>query len=157
MSTTIIQTEALTMQIKPRMHWLALSSSLLMMLGAQLSNAQITNQIDAHINHKFVISNTTLPPGHYTFHMLQGSDMSAMVVKSADGNIADEFLVRQADAPSTPKHSELVFNRYGDKEILTKIFEQGRKIGVAVVEPSREELRLQHQGQHAVEHTEEQQ
>jgi hypothetical protein len=149
--------EALTMQIKPKMYLLALSSALLMMLGAQISSAQITNPIEAHIHHKFTIDNTTLPPGQYTFRMLQGSDMSAMVVRSADGNIAHEFLVRQADAPNIPKHSELVFNRYGDHEILTKIFEQGRRLGVAVVESSREELRLQQQGQHAVEHTEEQQ
>jgi hypothetical protein len=149
--------EALTMQIKPRMLLLALSSSLLMTLGAQLSNAQITNPIEAHINHKFTIGNTTFPPGQYTFRILQGGDMGAMVVKSADGNIAEEFLVRQADAPSIPKHSELVFNRYGDREILSKIFEQGRHSGVAVVEPSREELRLQQQGQYAIEHTEEQQ
>jgi hypothetical protein len=94
------------MQIKPRMHLLALSSSLLMTLGAQLSSAQITNPIEAHIGHKFTIINTTFPPGHYTFRMLQGSDMSAMVVKSADGNISDEFLVRQADVSSMPKHSD---------------------------------------------------
>ncbi|MGI9070260.1 MAG: hypothetical protein ACR2JB_02750 [Bryobacteraceae bacterium] len=128
-----------------------------MMFGAQLSSAQITNPIEAHINHKFTIDNTTLPPGQYTFRILQGSDMSAMGVKSADGNIAHEFLVREADAPSMPNHSESVFNRYGDREILTEIFEQGRRLGVAVVEPSREELRLQQQGQHAIEHTEEQQ
>jgi hypothetical protein len=55
------------MQIKPRMLLLALSSFLLMMLGAQLSSAQITNPIEAHINRKFTIGNTTLPPGQYTF------------------------------------------------------------------------------------------
>ena len=127
------------------------------MVGANPMNAQIANQIDAHINHKFTIGNVTLPPGQYTFRMLPGSDLTVMTVSSADGNTADEFLVREAALPNTPNHAELFFNRYGNHEFLTKIFEQGSKIGVAVAEPSREELRLQKQGQHATEHGEEQQ
>jgi len=127
-----------------------------MTIAAPLLSAQIANPIEAKINHKFTIGNTTLPPGQYTFQMLSGSDLTAMTVTSADGNTADEFLVRESEAQSTPKHSELYFNRYGGHEFLTRIYEQGSRIGAAVAEPSRLELRLQKQGQHAVEHGEEQ-
>ena len=140
-----------------RMIWLTASSFFVLTMGAQLSNAQIANAIKANVAHRFTVGTATLPPGHYTFRVLQGTDMTTMTVTSADGNTADEFLVREAEAKSTPKNSELVFNRYGTHEFLTKIFEKGSKLGEAVVEPSREELRLQRQGQHPVEHTEEQQ
>jgi hypothetical protein len=144
------------MQKNPNMFLLAVSSSFLMMVGAQLASAQITNPIKAHFTHRFTIGNTTLPPGQYTFRMMPDSQLSVMTVRSHDGNIDEEFLVREATAPNTPKHSELFFNRYGDREILSKVYEQGSRTGVAVVEPSREEMRLQKQGQHPVEHAEEQ-
>ena len=130
----------------------------LVLLGAicttHLANAQIINQIDADITHAFVIGNTTLPPGKYTFRMLPDSDLSAMTVTSADGKHSVEFLVRESQANHTPQHSELVFACYGQKEFLTRVLEQGSKIGVAVAELSRQELRLQKQGQHPVEQTE---
>ena len=65
-----------------------------------------------------------------------------------------EFLVREARANHTPQHSELVFSRYGNQEFLTRIFEQGSKLGSAVAEAPRAELKLQKKGQHPVEHTE---
>ena len=126
-------------------------------IGAQSAHAQIVSPIEAHINHPFTIGNLTLPPGQYTFRMLSGSDLTAMTVTSADGNTTDEFLVREAEAPNPPAHAELFFNRYGNHEFLTKLFEPSSRLGVAVIEPSRQELRLQKQGQHPTEHVEEQQ
>lgn len=124
--------------------------------GAPLLDAQIANPVRATINHSFIVGNTTLPPGQYTFRMLQGSDLSAMVATNDRKDTSVEFLVRESIDPNTPHHSELVFNRYGNKEFLTKVYESGSRAGVAVMEPSRQELRLQKQGQHPVEHTEEQ-
>lgn len=118
--------------------------------------AQISNPIEAQIDHKFTIANTTLPPGRYIFRMVSGTDLSAMTASTADGSNEVEFLVRQSQADHTPKHSELFFNRYGNHEFLTKIYEQGSQMGVAVAEPSRIESRLLKQGQHGVEHREEQ-
>jgi hypothetical protein len=124
--------------------------------AAQLSNAQITNEIEANISHPFIIGNTTLPPGEYHFRMLPDSNMTIMTVRSADDKLGEEFLVRRSIDQTMPKHSELVFNRYGDKEFLSKIYEGGSRTGVAVEEPSRQELRLQKQNQQPTEHTESQ-
>ena len=44
-------------------------------IGAPWLDAQITNPIRAHIDHSFVISDKTLPPGEYTFRIMQGSDL----------------------------------------------------------------------------------
>jgi len=88
--------------------------------------------------------------------MLQDSDQSIMTATSADGNEGIEFLVRESIDSHTPRHTELIFNRYGNKEFLTHIYEIGDKTGVAVAENSREEMRLRKQGKAPFEHTEEQ-
>ncbi len=128
----------------------------LLFLAASIGHAQIINAIDADMHHRFTIVNTTLPPGHYVFRMLPAGEIAAMQVTSADGNESVEFLVRQSVDSHTPRHTELIFNRYGEEEFLTHIYERGDKNGVAVVEPSRAEERLKKAGKTAVEHTEEQ-
>jgi len=93
---------------------------------------------------------------NYVFRMVPHTDLALMTVTSADGNTSDEFLVRRSIDSQVPHHTELVFNRYGDQEFLTDIYEHGEKTGIAVVEPSREQSRLQKLGQDPVVHTEEQ-
>ena len=123
-------------------------------LFGTISSAQIVNAVDANIPHSFVVSSKTLPPGKYTFRMSQGSAGSVMTVTSADGKSSDEFLVQQAQASSTPAHTELIFNRYGKKEFLSKVFEGGNPAGVGVADVSQEEKQLQAQGKKPTTHTE---
>jgi hypothetical protein len=123
-------------------------------LAADSLNAQIVNQIDADIPHNFMILNKTLSAGKYVFRMSQSSDGAVMVVSTADGKNLDQFMVRDSIAPTRPAHTELIFNRYGDKEFLRRIYEGGNKNGVAVSETSKVEQQLQEQGQKPVEHTE---
>ena len=130
--------------------------ALVPLFATQISHAQITNEIQATISHPFVIANTTLPPGKYNFRMLSGTGQSAMIASSADGGTTVEFLVRDAYDSHVPQHTELLFNRYGHKEFLHKIFEGGRRSGVAALDTSRAELRLQKSGKNAVTHTESQ-
>ena len=120
------------------------------------SQAQITENIVASISHSFIVNNTALPPGKYTFHMIQQTGEAVMRVSSADGRIATDFLVRDSINDHLPQHTELVFNRYGGKEFLARIYESGTKIGASVVNVSREEACLKNQGQTGTTHTEEQ-
>ncbi len=119
-------------------------------------NAQITNEIRAHIDHSFVIGNTTLPAGEYTFRTMGDSNLSVMTATSEDGKTSVTFIVREARADHTPAHSELVFRKYGDTDFLSRIFEVGSKLGVDVTEPSRQEQHFAQQGLHPIEHSEEQ-
>ncbi|MBV8867249.1 MAG: hypothetical protein JO210_17765 [Acidobacteriaceae bacterium] len=116
------------------------------------SNAQIVNAIDANIPHSFVVPNKTLPPGKYTFRMNGSGTM--MTVSSADGKDSDQFMVRQSQARSTPASTELVFNRYGTAEFLSKVYESGNAAGVAVSDVSSEEKQMRAQGKKPVTHTE---
>jgi hypothetical protein len=125
--------------------------------GAAGLNAQITNPIRAHIGHSFMIGDKTLPPGDYTFRMMDNSDLSVMTVSSDDNKVNEVFNVERAIDNHRPKHSELVFRKFGDTEFLSKIFETGSKSGVELTESRKQEARLASQGQRAVEHMEEQQ
>jgi hypothetical protein len=124
--------------------------------GAPWLNAQIIDAIRAHVDHSFIIGNTTLPPGEYTFRMMQDSDLAVMTATSENDKTTVEFIVREAINDHTPSHSELVFRKYGSTEFLSKIFEGGSKTGAEVTETNRQEARLVKHMQHATEHTEEQ-
>jgi hypothetical protein len=133
-----------------------LVSLLFVSAGAPWLNAQIMNPIRAHVEHSFIIGNTTLPPGEYTFRMMQDSELSVMTATSENDKTTVEFIVRETTADHTPTHSELAFRKYGNTEFLSKIFEGGSKSGAEVTETSRQEARLAKQMQHATEHSEEQ-
>jgi len=123
-------------------------------IGTVRANAQITNEIRAHVNHSFMVGDKTLPAGDYTFRI--ESSYEIMIMQNKNGDNVAEFTVRESVDNHTPKHSELVFRKYGNTEFLSKIYEIGSKDGVALTESSKEESRLANQGQHGMEHAEEQ-
>jgi hypothetical protein len=133
---------------------LAAVSLFLVTAGAPWLNSQIVNDIRAHVDHSFMIGDKTLPPGDYTFRMMQGSDLSVMSVMDSNGKGIADFSVRATIDDHRPKHSELVFRKYGNTEFLNKIFEVGAKTGVQLTETGKQEAHLVEQGQHAMEHSE---
>jgi hypothetical protein len=132
-----------------------LATFFLLAAGTPCLNAQITNPIQARIDHPFVIGNTSLPPGDYTFRMVQDSDLSIMTVSSESDKTSVDFIVRATIDNHTPMHTELTFRKYGNTDFLNKIFESGSKTGVEVTETSREESRLVKAGKQPTLHTEE--
>jgi hypothetical protein len=77
-----------------------------------------------------------------------------MIATDQNGTTVAQFPVRQSIDNHRPRHSELVFRRYGNTEFLTKVFEEGSKSGVRLTDTSKKEERLASQGQQAVEHSE---
>lgn len=124
--------------------------------GAPWVSAQIANEIKAHIDHPFVIGDTTLPPGDYTFRVMQGTELSVMTATNENDKTTVNFIVRDTQAEHTPAHSEVVFRKYGNTDFLSKIFESGSKLGAEVTETSREEAHFVKQGMHPTEQWEEQ-
>ena len=133
-----------------------LMAGLLLTAGTSWMTAQITNEIKAHIDHSFVIADKTLPPGDYTFRIQGDTTGSLMVARNAKGDNVAEFAVRQSVDNRSPRHSEVIFKKYGNTEFLNKIYEGGNPNGVAVSEISKEEARLVKEGRQGMEHTEEQ-
>lgn len=114
--------------------------------------AQITNMIQAQINHSFVVGDKTLPPGAYSF--LVQSDGNLMTIRNSKGDNVGLLMVRESILDHTPTNSEIMFRKYGDTEFLSRIFQGGSKTGVRITETSKEEERLMKAGQKPAEHSE---
>lgn len=95
----------------------------LLFLAPTIGHTQIIGQIDADIHHKFIVGNATLPPGHYVFRMSPDTDQSVMMVTRADGQAGADFLVHDSIDSNAPKHTVLVFDRYGNEEVLKHVYE----------------------------------
>jgi hypothetical protein len=98
------------------------------------AQGQIIGQLEANIPFTFHAGGAKLPPGKYTIHVLDDTDLNEMEIRSADGRTSALFEVREAQDSTAPKKSELVFNHYGDRYFLSKLFDEGEKVGSAVVE-----------------------
>ena len=98
------------------------------------AQGQIIGELVANIPFTFHAGGAKLPPGKYTIHVLDNSNLGLMEIQSADGRTAALFQVREAQDSTEPKKSELVFNHYGNRYFLSKLFDDGDKVGSAVVE-----------------------
>jgi hypothetical protein len=97
------------------------------------AHAQIVGNIQVTVPFQFHAGDTKLPAGKYVIHMLENSDLNVMEISSVDGRTSALLQVREADANSTPAESELIFNKYGNRYFLTKVFDQGNANGSEIV------------------------
>jgi hypothetical protein len=98
------------------------------------ADAQIIDTLEVNIPFQFHAGNTKLPAGNYSIHTLDNSDLKFMEITSADGSTSALFEVRETDASSTPAMSELIFNKYGNRYFLAKLYDEGNPSGSEVVE-----------------------
>jgi hypothetical protein len=99
---------------------------------ASKAQAQIVGDLEANIPFQFHVGNAKLPAGQYRIHVLDNSDLTVMEISSADGSTSALFEVQQAEANSTPAKSELIFNKYGNRYFLAKLFDEGNPSGSEV-------------------------
>ena len=125
------------------------------------AHAQIIGDLEANIPFQFHAGNTKFPPGKYVIHVLDNSDLKVMEISTADGSTTALFEVHDAEANSVPAKSELIFNKYGNRYFLAKLFDEGnangsevskssyeKKIGQATTE-AQTHVAAHHQGQKA--------
>ena len=105
------------------------------------AHAQISGEIEAKIPFQFHAGDTKLPPGNYVIRPLDNSDLTVMEISSADGSTSALFEVGDAVANSAPAKTELIFNRYGNRYFLAKLFDEGVPDG-STVKKSRYEERV---------------
>src|SRR6266478_4321677 len=115
------------------------------------AHAQIVGDLDVDIPFQFHAGNTKLPAGKYRIHMLDNTDLTVMEITSADGSTSALFQVQESDANAAPAKSELIFNKYGNRYFLTKLFDEGNPSGSRVVE-SRYEKQMSKAAADAQEH-----
>jgi len=104
------------------------------------AHAQIIGELEANIPFQFHAGNIKLPAGKYVIHMLDDSNLTIMEITSADGSTSALFEVHEAEANSAPAKSELIFNKYGNRYFLAKLFDEGNPGGNEVAESRYEKM-----------------
>jgi hypothetical protein len=115
------------------------------------AHAQIIGELDVTIPFQFHAGNTKLPAGKYIIRPIDNSDLTFMEISSEDGSISALFEVRDAEANSAPAKTELIFNKYGNRYFLAKLFDEANPNGSAV-EESRYEKRVSQEAAEAQTH-----
>jgi len=115
------------------------------------ARAQIVGDLDVDIPFQFHAGNTKLPAGKYRIHVLENSDLTVMEITSADDSTSALFQVEESDTNSAPAKSELIFNKYGNRYFLAKLYDEGNASGSKLVE-SRYEKQISKSAVEAQEH-----
>lgn len=102
------------------------------------AHAQIVGDLEVNIPFQFHAGNAKLPAGNYRIHVLDDSDLTVMEIISMDGSTSALFQVQQAEANTDPAKSELIFNKYGNRYFLAKLFDAGNRDGSEVVKSTYE-------------------
>jgi hypothetical protein len=103
------------------------------------AQAQIIGSLEADIPFQFHVGGAKLPAGKYIIHVLDNSDLTLMEISSADGSTSALFQVRDAQAKSTPGKNELIFDKYGNRYFLERLFDESNPLGSAVVKSGYEQ------------------
>jgi hypothetical protein len=115
------------------------------------AHAQVVGGLRVDIPFQFHAGNAKLPPGEYIIHVLDDSDLTVMEISSVDGSTSALFQVQETEANASPAKSELIFNKYGNRYFLARVFDEGNPSGSKVVE-SRYEKRISQTATAAQEH-----
>jgi hypothetical protein len=102
------------------------------------AHAQVIDTLEINVPFHFYAANTELPPGNYSIHVLENSNLKFMQITSADGVSSAVVEIRETDVSSVPKESEVIFNKYGDHYFLAKVFDEGNPSGDEVLESNYE-------------------
>jgi hypothetical protein len=140
MSTEVINKDTDDRKVTRRHHLLSFFIALVFALTIYptRAHAQIIGNLEVNIPFQFHAGNAKLPPGKYIIRMLDNSDLTVMEISSADGSTSALFEVQEAEANSTPAKSELIFNKYGNRYFLAKLFDEGNANGSEVSKSSYE-------------------
>ena len=120
--------------MKQRVLCLLGSIGVVLAMSTISAQGQIIGELEANIPFTFHAGGAKLPPGKYIIHVLDGSDLSIMEIESADARTSALFEVREAQASTTPQKAVLVFNHYGNRYFLSKLFDGDDTLGSAVVD-----------------------
>ena len=102
------------------------------------AHAQIIGELEVNVPFQFYAGNAKLPAGKYVLHMMDNSDLKIMEISNADGSTSALFEVEDAQSNSEPRKSELIFNKYGNRYFLARIFDEGNPDGSKVPESQYE-------------------
>jgi hypothetical protein len=115
------------------------------------AHAQIIRDLEVTIPFQFHAGDAKLPAGTYVIHTLDNSNLTIMEISNEDGSTSALFEVRDAETNPAPAKSELIFNKYGNRYFLAKVFDESNPNGSSVNE-SRYEQRISNAAREAQTH-----
>jgi hypothetical protein len=104
------------------------------------AHAQIIGELEVNIPFQFHAGDAKFPAGKYFIHPLDNTDLTTMEISSADGSMSALFEVRDAEVNTPPAKTELIFNKYGNRYFLAKLFDEANPNGSAVLESHYEKM-----------------
>jgi hypothetical protein len=125
--------------------------ALALTIGASNAKAQIVGDLVVKVPFEFHAGNSDFPAGEYRIRSVDNSGLAVMQISTMDGSRSALFQVEESDAAATPTKSELIFNKYGDQYFLSKLYDQGERIGSEVLK-TRTELGISKNVAQAEEH-----
>lgn len=114
----------------------------LIAVGVSSAQAQIISPVRANIPFSFFVGEKLLPAGEYT---IREQVPGMMKIQRDDGKDAAFFITVGHQKSSSPKTSDLVFNRYGNKTFLTRVEVEGNRDDAELVK-SKLEKRAERKG-----------
>lgn len=123
-----------------------LSCSLLLGLfltfGAAFASAQITHALQVNVPFSFYAGDAKFPAGEYIIRPLQNSDLTMMEITNAEDTHSALIQVRQSEAKTDPKNTEMVFKDFGGQYFLSRLYDGDNPDGARVVTQSSYEKTL---------------
>jgi hypothetical protein len=126
--------------------------ALALTMYASKAEAQLDGSLEVNIPFEFHAGEAKLPAGEYRIHVLDDSQLEVMEISSMNGSAHALFQVHNADANAASDKTELIFNKYGNRYFLTKLFEEGRSRGSQVIESRYEKTVSQKEAMEAQVH-----
>ena len=110
---------------------------LILLLAAASVEARntLSNQMQVTIPFKVAVNGKTLPAGIYVIEL---NTERRTVLLRADGQQPILLLAMGKESLDAPKHSQLVFHRYGTSFFLTEVWTEGDTAGRALATSDRE-------------------
>ena len=116
-----------------------LATCCLAVIAATTARAQMPGtEIRARIPFDFSVRGKTLPAGIYEIKRVMDGPETLTISNVNDKH--DRATFETQSAGETPRHSELVFHRYGDNYFLFEVFAGGRETGRELPETRQERV-----------------
>ncbi len=114
-------------------------------LTAGLPAWALTGRLEAKVPFSFVVENTTLPSGTYEISAPDSNAPEVLEIRSEKGEHAVLVLTEPTIRPSGQQgKTELVFNKMGNKEILSQVWTADSNTGNQIPE-ARLHMKMSHQ------------
>ena len=106
-------------------------AGLILLLAAASVQARntLSNQMQVNVPFQFSVSGNTLPAGVYVIEL---SAERGTILLRTDGQRPLMLLAMGKESLAAPKHSQLVFHRYGTAFFLTEVWTEGNTAGRAL-------------------------